>query len=160
MEPYRLVNFDGIWYLYGKDKKENEDNCYKTWMLKHIDEVIVYLTEKYTLSDEESERHLKDAASANFIPNKRTTLKVKIFKEAANMFEAKRHLPKQMIEKQDDGSLIVTASVSVYEDVDDEIKSWLPHVEILEPASYREKFKTEMLQYMQKIWPEFTADTK
>ena len=39
VEPYRLVNFDGIWYLYGKDKKENEDNCYKTWMLKHIDDV-------------------------------------------------------------------------------------------------------------------------
>ena len=111
---------------------------------------IVYLTEKHTLPDEESDQHLKEAASANFVPNKRTTLKVKIFKEAANMFEAKRHLPKQMIEKQDDGSLIVTASVSVYEDVDDEIKSWLPHVEILEPASYREKFKTEITNYVKE----------
>jgi predicted DNA-binding transcriptional regulator YafY len=30
VEPYRLVNFDGIWYLYGRDIEEKEYNDHKT----------------------------------------------------------------------------------------------------------------------------------
>ena len=50
------------------------------------------------------------------------------------MFTTKKHLEKQMMKKERDGSLIVTDFVNIYEDV-----------EILEPDSYRDKFKKGML---------------
>jgi len=85
VEPYRLVNFDGIWYLYGKDRNETEENAYKTWMLKHINKVEVFYDETHDLPDEE---------------------------------------------------------------IDEEIKAWLPYIEILEPQEYQESFKEELQNYL------------
>ena len=148
VEPYRLVNFDGIWYLYGKDRNETDENAYKTWMLKHIYKVDIYYSEIHNLSDEAIDEDLENAESAMFIPDQKYTVKVKIFKKAAEKFIAKRHLPEQQIQKQPDGSLIVTATVSTKADVDDEIKSWLPYIEILEPEEYKESFKEELRAYL------------
>ncbi len=148
VEPYRLVNFDGIWYLYGKDRNETQENAYKTWMLKHIYKVEVSYDETHNLPDNEIDEDLEKAESAMFIPDKKYTVKVKIHKKVAEQFIAKIHLPEQHVEKQPDNSLIVTTTVSTKADIDNEIKSWLPHIEILEPKDYKESFKKELEDYL------------
>ena len=148
VEPYRLVNFDGIWYLYGKDRNETEENAYKTWMLKHISKVEVFYDETHDLPDEEIDEDLEKAESAMFVPDKTYTVKAKIHKEVADNFMAKRQLPEQQIEKQPDGSLIATATVSTKADIDAEIEAWLPYIEILEPQEYKESFKEELQNYL------------
>lgn len=148
VEPYRLVNFDGIWYLYGKDKQETRDNNHKTWMLKDIDEVEVYYGDKYDTSDQEIDEDLEKAHSAHFIPDKEMEVKLKVSAEIADFFRQKNHLPNQNSTLQDDGSLIVISTISTYADIDPEIKSWLPHIEILEPVEYREAFREELSSYL------------
>lgn len=148
VEPYRLVNFDGIWYLYGRDIEEKEGNDHKTWMLKHIDKVEIYYDTKHDTSDEEIEEDLKDAHSANFIVDKEFDIVVKVSSVIADIFKEKNHLPKQKSTLLSDGSLQITSTISTYADVDPEIKSWLPYIEVLEPLEYKEKFLNELRVYL------------
>lgn len=148
VEPYRLVNFDGIWYLYGKDKEEETDKNHKTWMLKDIDEVEVYYGDKHNTSDKEIDEDLEEAHSAHFIPDKVIEVKLKVAAKVADLFRQKNHLPNQNSTIQDDGSLLVISTISTYADIDPEVKSWLPHIEILEPKEYRDSFKEELIAYI------------
>ena len=83
-----------------------------------------------------------------FIPDQTYLVKAKIHKEVADKFIAKKQLPEQQIQKQPDGSLIVTATVSTKADIDAEIKAWLPYIEILEPEEYKNSFKEELQAYL------------
>lgn len=148
VEPYRLVNFDGIWYLYGKDKEERNSNPYKTWLLEFIDDVEIDYGNKHNTSDDTIDDHLDEADSANFVLGQKISMKFKVSKQVAEIFRRRNHLPDQNSIFQDDGSLIVHATVSNYEDIDREVKSWLPHIEILEPLDYRDKFQIELEAYV------------
>jgi len=148
VEPYRLVNFDGIWYLYGKDKEEKENNPYKTWMLKYIDNVEIDLSTKHNMPDDEIDEDLDKAHSAQFVPDKYFDVKLKVSAKVADLFRQKNHLPNQNSTIQDDGSLLVISTISTYADIDPEVKSWLPHIQILEPKEYRDSFKEELMGYI------------
>ena len=139
VEPYRLVNFDGIWYLYGRDKEERIDNDHKTWMLKDIDKVEIYYDNTHSTSDAEIDKDLEEAHSANFVVDTAFDVKLRVSANIADIFRQRNHLPKQHSTLQEDGTLIVISTISTYADIDPEIKSWLPYIEILEPLSYREK---------------------
>jgi len=61
--------------------------------------------------------------------------------EIVHYFKLKNFLSSQeILEEYDDGSIIVKFDVTSDEDVDNLIKSWLPHIEILEPERLRKKF--------------------
>jgi predicted DNA-binding transcriptional regulator YafY len=151
VEPYRLVSFDGIWYLYGRDIEEKEENDHKTWLLSDIDDVEVFHGDRHDTPDEEIEEDLKEAYSPAFVPDRHFSVTVRIAPEVTELFTLKKHLPRQhTIRQEADGSLLVRATVSTYEDIDPEIKSWLPHIEIIEPASYRETFLRELEAYLER----------
>ena len=151
VEPYRLVNFDGVWYLYGKDIEEKEENNHKTWLLQDIGKVEVYYGQTHEKSDEQIEEELDNADDASFVPDHQFDVVVKVSSKIANMIKRKYFLPKQKIKTLSDGSLIVTSTVSTYDAIDPEIKSWLPHIEVLEPEEYRVKFKNELTEYINDL---------
>ena len=67
---------------------------------------------------------------------------VKVDKQIAIYFKQKKFLQSQHIEEElEDGSLIVSFEVSHDEDCDNIIKSWLPHIEVLEPIRFRNKIQ-------------------
>ena len=79
-------------------------------------------------------------------------IKVKVYSEIAHFFEQKEFLQSQEIEeKLEDGSLIINFEISHDEDIDNIIKSWLPHIEIIEPIRFKEKLKNELKEYLLKI---------
>lgn len=159
VEPYKLIIFDGLWYLFGKDRDDNT-NPYKTWRLQHIKDVDYERDGSLThnMSDEHSEAILKCADDAEFIVDssqeppsiqKNITVKVKVDPEILDSFNHNVHLPgdTQTPTKNKDGSITVTTKVNTINDVDAEIKSWFPHIEILEPISYREEFLMNICNY-------------
>lgn len=148
VEPYRLVNFDGIWYLYGKDIEEKEDNDHKTWLLSDIDKVIQYYGEKHNTPDEEIDDDLANAYSSAFIPDKAFDVTLKVSAKVAKMFRLKNHLPRQNSSIQADGSLHVTSTISTIEEIDPEVKSWLPYIKVLEPLWYKERLLGELGVYL------------
>ncbi len=163
VEPYKLIIFDGLWYLFGKDI-DDKKTPYKTWRLIYIKDVN-YETDgsiKHTMKDEYTESILKNVDNASFIVdaskkipivNKNIIVKLKIDAKIVQKFDHKAHISGDVQEPitQKDGSLIVTTKVNTIADIDSEIKSWLPYIEILEPLKYKKKFEMELCNYMKKI---------
>lgn len=163
VEPYKLIIFDGLWYLFGKDRND-EKKHFKTWRLIYIKDVDYARDGSMThnMSDEDSETLLKCADDADFVVEhsqgqpsiqKNITIKLKIYPQIIGSFDHKAHIPGEVETpiKNNDGSLIVTTKVNTLNDVDAEIKSWLPHIEILEPLAYRKKILAELESYGKKF---------
>jgi predicted DNA-binding transcriptional regulator YafY len=150
VEPYKIANFDGIWYLYAKDL---EDKTLKTWPIREIESAgKTLLQQKYKKEDALIEKELDNLHSAHFRHGEKIDVKIKVYPEASNLFEARKHIRNQKIlDTLADGSLIVGFTVTSYEDMDDIIKTHLPYVEIIEPLKYREWFIRELKSYISRV---------
>lgn len=148
LELYKIAAFDGFWYLFAKDL---EDNKTKTFQLSQIKKIVL-LEKKHTTSVEEIEKILEHVHSAFFEDGNLFRVVIKVYPEVAIYFKNRKFLESQKIEKEHtDGSLEVSFEVTNDEDIDNIIKSWLPHVEILKPQSFREKLLYELETYLKNI---------
>ena len=163
IEPYKLIIFDGLWYLFGKDTI-NIKNPYKTWRLIYITDVDYDRSGKlkHKMDDSHSESILQQADDANFVVDiikskpvirKNITVTLKIASDIAESFDHEAHIPGVVSQpvKQEDGSFILHTKVNTLKDVDAEIKSWLPYIEVLEPEEYRVKVKEELTHYLKNL---------
>jgi len=168
VEPYKLIIFDGLWYLYGKDTNDIK-TPYKTWRLIYIKDVDMDKSResKHKMEDKHSEAILKAADDAEFIVEnekgiptikKNITFKLKIDAEIVDEFNHKAHIPGDVETPiiNDDNSLTVTTKVNTYADIDHEIKAWIPHIEILEPLKYRLKIIRELETYRKRFTREIS----
>jgi len=148
IEPYKIVAYDGIWYLVAKDLSDDKT---KSFLLSKIKSLSILPT-KYTITQKEIEQILAKTNSAYFVDGHSFEVTVKVNKEIAYNFEKKDFLQSQkIIETCNDGSLIVSFEVSHDEDIDNIIKSWLPHIEILKPQRFRGKIVKELEEYLRKL---------
>lgn len=163
VEPYKLIVFDGLWYLFGKDTND-QTTPYKTWRLIYIKDVD-YARDgsiRHTMPDDHSESILQKAEHAKFyvcttgkepIVQKNLTIQLRICSDIVEEFDHKAHIPGEVSEPilNDDGSLMVTTKVNTTKDVEAAIKSLLPHVEIIEPIEYRKEFLLKIEKYRDKF---------
>ena len=148
VEAYKVVNYGGIWYLFARDTK---DSKVKTFMISKIKSVNL-TSEKYTFSKHVIEQMLQKAHSPYYQDGNTYNVKVKVDSEISHFFEQKEFLQSQEIEeKLEDGSLIINFEISHDEDIDNIIKSWLPHIEIIEPIRFKEKLKNELKEYLKRM---------
>ena len=145
VEPYKVVAFDGIWYLLAKDL---DDSKIKTYLIADIEEFRA-TTEVFSQNYVDVDKLLENVHTAWFEDGNSFEVRVKVYKEIAHFFELKKHLTSQkIIRKYSDGSLLLSFEVSHDEDVDNLIKAWLPHIEIISPKRLREKLQSELEGYL------------
>ena len=145
VHPYKVVAFDGIWYLLAKD---TADDKIKTYLISKIQEFRA-TTQVFSDGYVDVDKLLSNVHSAWFVDGNSFEVQVKVSAEIAHFFELKKHLASQkIIKKNDDGSLLLSFEVSHDEDVDNLIKAWLPHIEIIAPKRMREKLKSELQAYL------------
>lgn len=149
--PLRIVNFDGIWYLYGLDHQEREANRWKTWLLSEIENPEIYYDERHDIADSEVEEDLEEAFSPLFVPDREICVRVRVRPPATKFFRLREQLPRQRIVAEEGEALIVESLVSTFADVEAEIKSFLPHVEVLSPNALREKILSELRDYLERM---------
>lgn len=148
VEPYKITAFDGIWYLFAKDE---EDQKTKTFMLSRIKKVKL-LQHKHQTSQVEIEKILDQTHSAWYDEGNTYKVIVKVYPQIAEFFIRREFLQSQIIEeKLEDGSLIVSFEITHDEDIDNMIKSWLPHIEVIKPTRFREKIKKELQEYLKRL---------
>jgi predicted DNA-binding transcriptional regulator YafY len=148
VEPYRLTNFDGFWYLFAKDIKAGK---VKTWMLSRINNVRE-TDRRYSTPHKQIDATLNHVHSAWFEDGQVYEVTIKVHAEIAHYFKQKEFLQSQKILRTlDDGSLHVAFEVSHDEDVDNMIKAWLPHIEVIAPKRYRDKLLSEMQAYVDRL---------
>lgn len=149
VEAYKMANYGGIWYLFARDTK---DNKIKTFMISKIKSVNL-TSKKHSFPKQSIDQILHKSHSPYYQDGNSFDVKIKVYKEIAHFFEQKDFLQSQEIEqKLEDGSLIINFEISHDEDIDNIIKSWLPHIEILEPIRFRDKLKNELKEYLEKIY--------
>lgn len=144
IEPYKVVSFDGIWYLFGKDLA---DEKIKTVFIHEIIDMIIK-SEKFKLN-KPIDSILENVHSAWFEDGNYIEIKVKVNSKIAFNFKLRNILPSQKIlEEFDDGSLLIQFGVSTEEDIDNILKAWIPDIEIISPQKYRDSFVKELKEYI------------
>ena len=148
LELYKIAAFEGLWYLFAKDLQDGKIKTFRLTDIKKVQPLRKY----HNTSDDFIERVLENVHSAFFEDGNTFEVVVKVYPEIAHYFLHRDFLESQQIEeKLDDGTLIVSFTVSHDEDIDNIIKSWLPHIEILEPKRFREKLHKELKEYLKKV---------
>jgi len=148
VEPYKVIAFDGIWYLLAKDIDANK---IKTYLISEIQEFRAS-TNILNLGASDIDTVLQKVHTAWFEDGNSFTVTLKIKKEIAHYFKLKKHLSSQKITKENkDGSLIVTYDVSCDEDVDNLVKAWLPHIEVMKPLRFKKRLLGELEEYIKGL---------
>ena len=148
LELYKIAAFDGFWYLLAKDTDANKVKVYKLSQIKHIEPTATY----HTTTQEYVSKILGKVHSAFFEDGNSFEVEVKVYKEVAIYFKSKEFLESQKIlQEYEDGSLHVSFTVTHDEDIDNIIKSWLPHIEVIKPLRYKKKLLEELKDYINKI---------
>jgi len=148
VEAYKIVAFAGIWYLFAKDLSDNKIKTFMLNKIKNIKSVNRY----YKTSKEQIDLILYKTHSAWFEDGQSFKVTVKIDKQIAVYFKQKQFLQSQNIEEElENGDLIISFEVSHDEDVDNIIKSWIPHIIILKPIRFRNKLTKELKDYIKRL---------
>jgi len=147
VEPYKIVSFDEIWYLFAKDIY---DDKIKTFFISDI----LYLEYKAKVfkAHKNIDKILQNANTAWFEDGISYEVKVHVMKEIAHYFKKKKHFASQkLIRENHDGSLILSFTISHDEEIDNIIKSWLPHISVISPKRLRKKMINELEEYIKVL---------
>ena len=148
VEAYKITAYDGIWYLFTRDI---DDKVIKTFRLNKLQKATP-LNKFHKTDLGKIEALLENTHSPFYQEGDTYEVLILVDKEAACYFEAKEFLTSQKItKKHTDGSIEVSFEISHDEDVDNLIKSWLPHVEILQPKRFRDKLTNELKTYIKRV---------
>ncbi len=141
LEPYRVVYYNGFWYLIGN---EPATGILKRYALDNIREIR--LTKSgFKSIPENLDSVLKGSANIWFAEKTNLTVTVLIDNQVSHYFKRRKMYPTQEIkEEKPDGSLVVTFRVGHFEAIRDILKSWIPHITILEPEAFRQKLLAEV----------------
>lgn len=148
LEVYKIAAFYGFWYLFAKDLSDAKTKTFKLSKIKKITPLGKYHKTPHAKID----AILEKTYSAFYDDGNSFEVIIKVDKEVAAFFKSREFLQSQKIKKElPDGSLEVSFEISHDEDVDNIIKAWLPHVEILEPKRFRDKLTNELEDYLKRV---------
>lgn len=138
VNPYKIVSFEGYWYLYGEERLENK---LKTYYFKQIEDLKV--TADTFEPEEKSYRILERAINAWFEPNKEPfEVIINASPEIAKYFHRRPLASTQRIVKiYEDGSMDIAVLSTSDTEILHEIKKWMPQLIIVSPKALALKAK-------------------
>lgn len=150
VEPYKLVNHKGIWYLAARHAGK-----LKTFSFSRIDRVLV--SEQTYLPDAAVDRTLIDDDGI-WLAEPRQEIVLKVAKEVAFYFKRRKLIANQVIEKElEDGGLILSAKVGHPNQVLPIVRYWIPHIRIISPEALQVDLEQELAGYLGRRQASVTA---
>jgi predicted DNA-binding transcriptional regulator YafY len=142
VEPYKLINHKGIWYLAARDSAKLKAFAFgKLGGLRLLDTTFVH--------DTEVERQLREEDGIWLGEKKEIVFKVA--SEIAGYFKRRKLIANQVIEKElEDGGLIVSARVGHANEVLPIVRYWIPHIRIISPEGLQEELERELRAYVER----------
>lgn len=142
IQPYKLINYRGIWYLaavdHGKLKTFSVTKMSSVWETKESFECNPAV-----------EKQIIDEETIWFSEDKLEVV-LKVSADVADYFNRRQLLPEQEITKAcDDGSLIVTTTVANEKQILPIIKYWLPYVKVISPSKLERKLREDIKDYLE-----------
>ncbi len=147
VQPIKVINLDGFWYLLALDKESKKVHNYFISKIRSLK----VLGTKFKLN-EYLENLPNKILSPFFDDEDYFDVVVEVDKSIADYFKLKKQLSSQKItEEHDNGNLTISFTVTHEEDIDNIIKSWLPHIKVISPESFRQKIKKELEEYVRGL---------
>jgi len=143
LEPYKLVNHDGIWYLAAKDQGR-----LKSFTIVKIDRLNP--TGDSFTPDPLVEEQLRREDDI-WLNEKKQEVVLKVSGLAATYFRRRRHVPQQCIEKElENGDLIVFTRVAHSDQILPVVRQWIPHIRIISPEGLQDALDQELSDYVRR----------
>lgn len=141
LEPYRLVNNKGIWYLAATD-----EGRLKSFSLSRISQLVVSGDNFEPRADIHQKIEEDDDV---WFSEEKTEVLLSVAPQVAYYFQRRKLLPQQVIDKElENGGLIVSSRVSDENQILPLVRYWIPHVRILEPGWLRNANCEGLKKYM------------
>ena len=142
VEPYRLINHMGIWYLAAV-----ENGGLKAFSLSRCSNILP--TEERFAIDSAIANHISQSDGIWF--GSRTLVTLKVTGLAQHYFSRRQLLPHQKTLHEGSGHLLLSCEISHPEQLLPIVRYWVPHVRIEEPAHFNDMLKETLSNYLQSM---------
>ena len=144
VEPYKLINNKGIWYLAAWD-----EGRLKSFTITKMEALWPMKTTFLPRPQIEKELTTSDSI---WLGEKRQRVLLRVSTKVAEYFKRRQLIPDQIIEKElDNGDILVSTMVAQPDEVMPIIRYWIPHVEILEPLAFQKKLELGLADYLKQV---------
>ena len=143
IEPYKLLNTKGIWYLAAKDAGK-----LKTFSFSKIERLLV--SDAMFQVDATIERTLVEDDGI-WLGAEQKEVVMKVAAEVAPYFKRRKLIANQVIEKElEDGGLILSTLVGHVNQILPIVRYWIPHIRIISPEALQADLEHELAEYMRR----------
>jgi len=140
VNPYKLINNNGIWYLAGDEKE-----ILKTYTFSKIKNLIIkdtiFIPNKEFINTIEKQDY-------NWYSKNIIDVTLEITGEKIEYFLRRDILPNQKIIEQSQDKLILSTQATYEEEILGIVKHGLPNIRILSPQSLQEKLEDTLKEYL------------
>ena len=141
VDPYKLVNHKGIWYLSAL-----HDSKLKTFSFTKLRKV--HAGEIGFKPSPEILRQIEDEDGI-WVSEEKKEVVIKVGREVADYFKRRSLISNQRVEKElEDGGLIISAQVGHPNQVLPIVRYWIPHLRIISPEGLQEELEVELGSYI------------
>jgi predicted DNA-binding transcriptional regulator YafY len=142
INPIKIVNFDGLWYLVATD----ENNKLKSYYIKNITLIKTYKN-TFTVS-KKNEEILNNAISIWFSDNEPFEVIMEIDNHVSKFFKTKPISATQKILAEDEDKLTISVMASSDWEIIPIVKSWIPFVKVIKPIRIHETVKKDVENFI------------
>ncbi len=140
VEPYKLINNKGIWYLAAWD-----DGKLKSFSVTKLEAIVLAPTTFVPRPGIEKELASSDGI---WLGTKRQRVLLRVAAAVADYFKRRQLIPNQIIERElDGGDILVSTTVAQADEVLPIVRYWIPHVLILEPVEFQRQLESGLAGY-------------
>ena len=145
VEPYKLINSNGIWYLCA-----NDDEKIKTFSFIKIENLQInsetFLQNKQLLNQIEEDE-------INWLSNDVKEVKLKIDNRAKEYFLRKRVLSNMITVEENEEYFIVSTKIAFDDELINIVKYWIPYIQIISPSELIKKMNNILNNYIKLTQP-------
>lgn len=144
VEPYKLVNQKGIWYLIAWN-----DGKLKSFAITRMSGLMINESHFVPRAQVESELEKTDGI---WLGATRQRVLLQVSAKVAGFFRRRNLIPNQQLEKEtSDGDILVSSTVAHSDEILPIIRYWIPHVRILEPTAYQDLLEHSLAIYLKQV---------
>ena len=141
VEPYKLINNKGIWYLA----------AWETDKLKSfaVTKLEALRTEQSTFEPRPQVEKELSSNESIWLGAARQRVVLRVASAVAGYFKRRQLIVNQLIERElENGDILVSTTVAQADEVLPIVRYWIPHVQILEPLEMQHQLEGGLMGYL------------
>ncbi len=141
IEPYKLLNQKGIWYI-----SACAGDTLKSFSVSRIEGLQVKDSNFVPRPEVVAELHRNDSIWHGAT---RQRVLLQVSSKVATYFKRRKLVPNQVIETElDSGDILVVTDVAHADEVLPIVRYWIPHIRILEPVEFQRHLESVLAAYL------------